>query len=689
VATAGQVADKFKLNYAGEVLTAISEDWQGSNGVRVVTKLETFHVPDPRSAGPAGIVKLGELSIGGGERLHATRFDGNLVYVVTFFQIDPLWVVDLSDPAKPHVAGSLDVPGWSSYILPLGPRLVAVGIDSGRVAVSLFDVHNPASPGLLSRVLLGQNHSWSEANNDEKAFSVLSDIGLILVPYSGDTTNGWTSQVQLLDLTPTNLVARDLIEHQCQPRRATFSHQRILSLSGWELLSVDAADRDHPVVRGDTELAWSAERVFLQGDYLLQIAAATGWWGRQSQPAVRVSLTANPNQLLGETVLQDLPIVGAARMGNRLYLAQGANSYYPPLPIGPGTTNPPNFVVTILDLEHLPSLTVLGQTTANVDSPPYGGNWQALWPKPDVLVWALSGFSYYPWLIPVSGGPIPVGGGLTGFYPIWNYGGGHLLAFEVGNTSAPQFVSEINLATNGWGFSQAFSSGTLVYLSHNTYEGVSPYPPSPLGSGYQRTYLDVVDYADPALPTVRKPVSIPATLQGVSNSGELLYTLGTHWSADPVLPSQESLDASAYDGVAAHLVASLAMPDDWPHPVLVANTNVFLGSPSWNSAGTDLQPHQVQAWTLSTNGIFTMLSSTRLSSPASVLIERDDLLAAQLYNRSTALFDASNPRALHSIGSVLPPGCVSADLSQADGVLNHGLWLPLGAYGVQLVPAGP
>ena len=118
---------------------------------------------------------------------------------------------------------------------------------------------------------------------------MLTDIGLVLVPYSGDTTNGWTSQVRLIDLNPTNLVARGIIQHQFQPRRAAFSHNRILSLSGWELLIVDASDRDNPHVRGDTELAWSVDRLFVQGNYLLELTASTGWWGYQSRPAVRVT----------------------------------------------------------------------------------------------------------------------------------------------------------------------------------------------------------------------------------------------------------------------------------------------------------------------------------------------------------------------------------------------------------------
>jgi hypothetical protein len=696
--TAGRVSDKFKLNYADDVLTSISEDWHWDNGTVLKTELETFDLPPPGLGGPGPILKLGELELGQGEQLHATRFDGNLVYVVTFFQVDPLWVVDLSEPANPHIAGSIQVPGWSSYLAPLGTRLVTVGVESNRVAVSLFDVHDPANPAALSQVLLGQNYSWSEANNDEKAFTVLPDIGLILVPYSGDTTNGWTSQVQLIDLTATNLVARGIINHQSQPRRATFSHNRILSLSGWELLSVDATDRDHPVVKGDTKLAWSADRLFVEGDFLLELTESTGWWGFQTPAAVRVTLADQVDKIIGELDLGDLPIVGAAVKGNRLYVAQSPACWFW-LPLdGPGgvgcggDTNQPNFFLSVIDLGALPGLTLLGQVSTNVDLPAWwGANWEAVWPQPDVLVWAGGGGFWWPFLGlgPASGvGLRPVGGaGIA--WPFWGFGGGELLAFDVSNSSAPKFDSEVNLVTNGWwSFSEPFSSGTLVYLSHDSSQWV-PVPWDPTGAWLQSSYLDVIDFADPVSPTLRGPVNIPGTLHGISHAGELLYTVGIHWTTNQVTDWTEWLDASAYDGVAAHLVDSLALPDAWPHPVLVVNTNVLLGHPGYNYVTTNLVAHRLEKWTLPDTGKFTLLDSATLNAPANDLLDRNGLLAVQETDGSLALFDDTQPGLASQVGQGSAPGCLWFDLSQSDGALGRGLWFPLGVYGVGMVPAGP
>jgi len=681
VRTGGRIIDKFKLNYAEGVLTTISEDW-GTGSLRV-TRLETFRLPEPGAGGPGDIAKLGELKLGGGERLHATRFAGKLVYVVTFFQVDPLWVVDLSDPARPRIAGALEVPGWSTYIVPLGARLVTVGVETNRVAVSLFDVHDPSSPTLLSRVLLGASYSWSSANNDEKAFTVLPDAGLILVPYSGDTTNGWTSQVQLIDLTPTELVARGVIRHQLQPRRAALSHDRILSLSGWELLSVDATDRDHPVVRGATELAWPVDRVLLHGDYLLEVTKSTGWWGHESPPGIRVTFASEPARVIDRLPLAKLPLTGAAVKDNRLYLAQSQAASFPPV-----STDAPNFLVTIVDLANLPALPVLNKAEVTADLSAWGGEWQALWPKPGLLVWSGGSYNYpgldYLWL----GGPVD--GGLVWMpWPIQGFGQGSglLLAFDVSQDPGPEFVSEVNLLTNDWcSFSQAFSFGSCIYFSHTTSELMPG--PQPPGTWVQRYYLDVVDFADPVSPTLRKPVNVPGTLQGLSHAGELLYTTGFRWKENGTTDWTEWLDASAYDGVSAHLVASLPLPESWPHPVLVAGANVFVGRPGYSPTTTDVVAHQLETWALANTGIFQRLGACKLGAPASVLLERDNLLAVQETDNSVDLFDATMPAALSLVGQDRPAGCLWFDLSQADGTLDDGLWVPLSIYGVFKIHPG-
>lgn len=722
VTPAGMIADKFKLNYTGSVLTTISEDRHLNNGTRLVTKLETWRLPQPAALSPGGIVKLGELALGAGERLRGTRFDGDRVYVVTFFQIDPLWVVDLADPARPRVAGSVDVPGWSTYIEPLGDRLVTVGVETNRVAVSLFDVADPAAPTLLSRVVLGQTWSWSEANANEKAFTVLAEAGLILVPFNGDLTNRYCAVLQLVDLTHNSLQARGQIVGGFPFRRASVFADRIIAITGREFLSVDATDRDQPRLSGWVELAWSVDRVFLVGDYLIEVESDASW-GAGSRPAVRVALAARPHQTLNRLQLDPVPLLGATTWAGRLYLAQGplGVAYVEPVALDHHGLPAPNptvpFRLTVVDVSALPALPVLGQTEAGVAPLGWGRRWQAVWPKPDLLVWA-GGQSQW-WWCPICSVPLLQTEALAvsrPWPPYYSGGGGRLIAFDVSDPAAPQWASEVNLGTNRWwNFSSAFATDGLVYLSHQESEfipglpspwqttlepalvdgrvrteaGSSLQPAAPIiGTWLHRTFLDVIDYADARQPLVRRPVSLPGRLVGLSHQGALLYTVGPHWSRELMSADLEFLDACAYDGVAAHLVASLPLPAQWPHPVLVVGTNVLIGWPQ-DSASPACRLPAIRTWTVSTQGRWVELGCHSVASAVSALAQFTDLLAAQCTDSTVALFDLRDPAALRWLTGAKPTACVGVDLANADGALGRGLWLPLGAYGVATIPLAP
>ncbi len=488
IRTAGRVTDKFKLNWHASVLTAISEviDWQVGI-ISLKTKLETFSLPHPASAGASGPVKLGELELGGGERLFGTRFDGLRAYVVTYRRTDPLWVVDLADPERPQIAGELHVPGWSSYLHPLGDRLVTMGVDDTngvRAAVSLFDVRDPRAPGLLSRVSFGEGYSWSEANSNEKALSILPDQGLILVPYQGWQSNRYVSAVQIVDLKDDRLAARGTIDHAFAPRRATVVGDRIVSVSATELLSVDATDRDHPQIKAAVELAWSVDRVFAQGGFLLELTTSSSGNGDQG-PVLRVVATRDPDRVLEQIVFSNRWSVAAAEVREgRLCLVQ--KGFECRTDGSPGSDTDPacrwGTLLSVYDLGSLPKLTWLGQAAPEESPDSYSFSAQMLWPKPGLLVLAnLAGSGWW------RGGPFFIDAFLPGVgmgqtwapgpslvpLPPWGWSQPRsLAAFDVGDPTAPRFLSRVELdPTNRWhGFSDAFAAGGLVFSSHQETE---------------------------------------------------------------------------------------------------------------------------------------------------------------------------------------------------------------------------
>jgi uncharacterized secreted protein with C-terminal beta-propeller domain len=134
------------------------------------------------------LVEVGSVGgLGRDERIFAVRFMGDLGYVVTFRQVDPLYVVDLSDPTAPRVAGELKIQGYSAYLHPLGEgRLLGVGQDAtGQGALqgtqlSIFDVSDPAAPRRIDQVKIDAGSS--EAEWDHHAFLYWEPQGLVVVP---------------------------------------------------------------------------------------------------------------------------------------------------------------------------------------------------------------------------------------------------------------------------------------------------------------------------------------------------------------------------------------------------------------------------------------------------------------------------------------------------------------------------
>ena len=125
--------------------------------------------------------------LGKGERIYAVRFDGPIGYVVTFRQTDPLYTVDLSDPARPEVAGELKITGYSAYLHPVGGgRLIGIGQEAsarGRVQgtqISLFDVSDLDHPDRLAQYQV--ENSNSEAEYDPHAFLYWPADRLLVVP---------------------------------------------------------------------------------------------------------------------------------------------------------------------------------------------------------------------------------------------------------------------------------------------------------------------------------------------------------------------------------------------------------------------------------------------------------------------------------------------------------------------------
>jgi hypothetical protein len=140
----------------------------GSNQLQAVSIL-----PNPLRPAPIGKP---------GEQVHAVRFFGNRAYVVTARVTDPLYVLDLSAPEDPVIAGTLEIPGVSTYLQPLGAAgsevVLAIGGQTDPsglrdgVKVELFDVRDILRPRSIASRVFGRRGSASEATSDPHALTL-------------------------------------------------------------------------------------------------------------------------------------------------------------------------------------------------------------------------------------------------------------------------------------------------------------------------------------------------------------------------------------------------------------------------------------------------------------------------------------------------------------------------------------
>jgi uncharacterized secreted protein with C-terminal beta-propeller domain len=129
-----------------------------------------------------------------GERIYSARFLGDRCYLVTFKKVDPLFVINLSNPRSPEVLGKLKIPGYSDYLHPydenhlIGIGKEAVEAEEGDFAwyqgvkLSLFDVSKVSEPREIAKYSIGDRGTDSYALRDHKAFLFSKSKNLLVIP---------------------------------------------------------------------------------------------------------------------------------------------------------------------------------------------------------------------------------------------------------------------------------------------------------------------------------------------------------------------------------------------------------------------------------------------------------------------------------------------------------------------------
>jgi len=194
----GQVRFTAGGEVPGHLLNQFSMDESGGD-LRVATTVEGYGNGGPYEYNNVFVLDRGMKTVGSlkyiapGEKIYSTRFLGDRLYMVTFRRIDPLFVVDLSDPTNPGILGKLKIPGYSDYLHPYdATHIIGLGKETGTndwggvstsgLKLALFDVSDVNHPTEVDHVEIGDAGSDSEALRDHKAFLFSREKNLLVIP---------------------------------------------------------------------------------------------------------------------------------------------------------------------------------------------------------------------------------------------------------------------------------------------------------------------------------------------------------------------------------------------------------------------------------------------------------------------------------------------------------------------------
>jgi inhibitor of cysteine peptidase len=200
-----------------------------------------------------------------GERIYSARFLGNRAYLVTFVRMDPLFVIDLSDPTNPAVLGELKIPGVSEYLHPYDENtIIGIGQSTEEIKdrvtfaglkISLFDVSDVANPVEKAKYEIGDQGTYSEALYDHKAVLFDKDKNLLVIPisvyekkdqyYPQATFNG----AHVFTITPSEITLKGRITHtneteiwNNQVRRSLFMDNVLYTISDGKIKANSLTD---------------------------------------------------------------------------------------------------------------------------------------------------------------------------------------------------------------------------------------------------------------------------------------------------------------------------------------------------------------------------------------------------------------------------------------------------------------
>lgn len=307
VQVGGIVSHKSRMDLRGDVLRVVSgSTWSGTQ----TNHLQTFAADNLEE-----LTKIDHCEFGSGQNLFATIFLDDRAFFVTYLRVDPFHAFAIDAEGKCEEKAEFIVSGWNNFFRSVfeDQRLIGIGVndeDGRTLAVSLYDITDLTNTEpLIERASVAADNSWSEANWDDRAFSVLEDVvsvrqgdveetGLVLLPFSGwrEDRGEYLAAVQIFTFSDSTLTRRGMMVHGTPVRRSFLADDEITAnLSELELSLFDHTDPDEPSELGRVNLAPNYTDLLVFGDYGARLNNTSefywGWYGAEAEvPASTIEM---------------------------------------------------------------------------------------------------------------------------------------------------------------------------------------------------------------------------------------------------------------------------------------------------------------------------------------------------------------------------------------------------------------
>ena len=574
----GEVYDKYQMDEFNGMFRMVTHTSDGSG----TSWLYIFDVTNPKD-----IRQLSHLKIDDSGTLSATRFAGTRAYTIHVPQSrDPLDVLDLSDPSAPKLCAKFEMPGWITYMEIHGNYIIALGSDNSNgqfnVAVSLFDVSDPMSPNMLSRVRLGGNYASSSANWEPKALTVDMVHNLVVVPFDNyDYTyySGQTSGVQLVgfDLDKGTLTLEGAVRGRNSIDRTRVVGDHILATSDTGMEVIGIQDLMNPVVEKTLTLAIDVVDTIPVGLYSVQMfqpydhngfglrsvrsiddldAITTLYflasWGHLLETPKGIVLAAdiidngNITGTLMNVMLAPDGTMTVARIGGLDKGVTFQSNYYSRLDYD-GTYAIPFYYGAYPSVD----MTMVGSSLAFLSQGNHPG-----------ISWSMETTTKGDYYAPSTKEEAR--------------GNDTLYVFDLSDLSA--VPAPVNVTLNEYTLIGMFTSGNSLYIQHEmtgyTYDGEGEY--GPIYNSYYRNFVTQVDIVGHSKLVVGPEYNIPGQMVGVSNG--YVYTLSDPQDGQ----TKQVLNVLALSDGVAKIVSAVELMDGWS-TILVDGTTAYVIATQWPS----------------------------------------------------------------------------------------------------------